>query len=75
MTPLADVSVHNVFHPKDAVRLLARHDDLPSGTSGRIVGRFARSEPTYVVSFGRGYGCVEVRSDEIVLTNDRRVSA
>ena len=70
MTPLMDASVNNEFHQNDAVRLLDRHGDLPSGAAGRIIGWFARSEPTYVVSFGRDHRCVELRSDAIVAVDD-----
>ena len=75
MTPLMDASVHSEFHPNDTVRLLDRHGDFPSGAAGRIVGWFARSEPTYVVSFGREHRCLEVRSDEIVLSDEHLSSA
>ena len=74
MTPLMDASVHSEFHQNDAARLLDRHGDLPSGAAGRIIGWFARSEPTYVVSFGRDHRCGELRSDEIVLTRDVSVA-
>jgi hypothetical protein len=70
-----NVSVLHEFRPNDAVRLLARLGDLPSGAAGRIIGRFARSEPTYVVAFRGELPCVEVRSDQIVLTGDLRASA
>ena len=75
MAPRLDVPVHNEFHQNDAVRLLDRHGDYPSGTAGRVVGWFARSEPTYVVSFGHDHRCIEVRSDEIVLADDPDSSA
>ena len=48
-----------------AVRLVARHGDVRSGTLGHIIGRFARETPTYLVSFGTD-GVIEVRGDEIV---------
>ena len=48
-----------------AVRLIERHGDVPSGTVGYIVGRFARENPTYLVSF-LVEGVIEVRADEIV---------
>jgi hypothetical protein len=56
------------FRPHDSVRLLDHHGNVPSGTRGRIIGRYARSaDPTYVVSFEQdNLGVVEVRSDEIV---------
>ncbi len=75
MTPLTNASVRNEFRPNDAVRLLDRHGDLPSGSAGHIVGWFARAEPTYVVSFDGELPCVVVRSDEIVHKDDLRRSA
>lgn len=72
---MTDASARTEFHPNDAVRLVDRHDDLPSGAAGRVVGWFARSEPTYVVSFGHDHRCLEVRSDEIVLTDEHGSSA
>ena len=48
-----------------AVRLIERHGDVPSGTVGHIVGRFARENPTFLVSF-QVEGVIEVRADEIV---------
>jgi hypothetical protein len=47
------------------VRLIERHGEVPSGALGRVVGRFARENPTYIVSFPVG-GVIEVRGDEIV---------
>lgn len=75
MTLGTDAPLNSEFHRNDAVRLVDRHGDFPSGATGRIVGWFARSVPTYVVSFGRDHRCVEVRSDEIVLTDNHRSSA
>jgi hypothetical protein len=46
-----------------SVRLLDRHGKVPSGALGRIVGRFARDDPTYIVSFSAEV--IEVRGDEI----------
>ncbi len=51
MTPLMDHPELTQFHANDAVQLLDRLGDLPSGATGRIVGWFARSEPTFVLSF------------------------
>ena len=48
-----------------AVQLIARHGDVRSGTRGHIIGRFARENPTYLVSFGAD-GVIEVRGDELV---------
>jgi len=69
MTPRINTSELSQFHPKDAVRLLDRIEDLPSGAAGRIVGRFARSEPTYVVSFEGRPRCVEVHAAQIALAD------
>jgi hypothetical protein len=56
----------NTHHPSStAVRLVERHGVVPSGALGHIVGRFARENPTYLVSF-RVEGVFEVRGDEIV---------
>jgi hypothetical protein len=66
------------FHLNDNVRLLDRHGEVRSGTLGRILGRFARETgPTYVVSFeGDGVRVAgDVRSEEIVLADDLRISA
>ena len=48
-----------------AVQLIARHGDVRSGALGHVIGRFARENPTYLVSFGAD-GVVEVRGNEIV---------
>lgn len=69
MTPPIDTPGLTQFHPNDAVQLLDRFGDLPSGAAGRIVGWFARSEPTYVVSFEGRQRCVEVRAAQIALTH------
>ncbi len=66
------------FQTNDNVRLLDRHGDVRSGTLGRILGRFAReTSPTYVVSFegDRVRIAGDVRFEEIVLADDRRLSA
>ena len=47
-----------------AVRLIERHGNVPSGALGRVIGRFARESPTYLVSF-RKEGVLELRGDEI----------
>ncbi len=73
-----DTSTPTEFHPNDNVRLLQRHGDLRPGTRGRIVGRFARENaPTYVVSFEgeRERIAGDVRSEEIVLADDRASAA
>ena len=55
----------NDTHPSSsAVRLIERHGNVPSGTLGRVIGRFARENPTYLVSF-RKEGVLELRGDEI----------
>lgn len=46
------------------VRLIDRHGKVPSGALGHIVGRFARENPTYIVSFAADV--IEVRSDQIL---------
>jgi hypothetical protein len=56
------------FNRNDVVRLLRRHRDVRSGSHGRIVGRFARDDVTYLVEFDRDQGCAnDVRPGEIVL--------
>jgi hypothetical protein len=52
-----------------AVRLIERHGDICSGTLGRIVGRYARENPTYLVSFDGTDGVTEVRGDEIAASS------
>jgi hypothetical protein len=47
-----------------AVQLNSPHGDVRSGSLGRVIGRFARDNPTYVVSFG-AEGLLEVRGDQI----------
>ena len=47
------------------VQLIVRHGDIPAGAPGRILGRYARENPTYVVSFGVK-GVIELRGDEII---------
>jgi hypothetical protein len=48
------------------VRLISRHGKVPSGALGHVVGRFARENATYIVSFEADV--IEVRSDEILST-------
>jgi hypothetical protein len=62
MTP----PVRDQFLPNDLIRLIAAHGDHAAGACGHIVGRFARTNPTWVVSFDGDSHCVEVRGDEIV---------
>jgi hypothetical protein len=64
MTPLAPTPVPT-FLPPALVRLLERHGDVPAHSLGRIIGRFAREKPTYIVNFGLA-GVIEVRGDEIL---------
>ena len=66
--------IHIEFRRNDDVRLLHHHGDIRSGTCGRVLGRFARSTPTYVVSFDE-HGVVELCDHEIVLTGDESASA
>lgn len=63
MTPYTATS--SVYAPATTVHLTRRHGDLRRGTLGRIIGRFARDEPTYLVNFG-DEGVIEVSDDEIV---------
>jgi hypothetical protein len=62
MTPHA----RDQFSPNDPIRLIVAHGAHEAGASGHIVGRFARTEQTWVVSFDGDSQCVEVRGDEIV---------
>jgi hypothetical protein len=56
-----------IVHLKTAaVRLIELHGDVRSGALGHIFGRFARENPTYLVSFDDADGVTEVRGDEIV---------
>ena len=73
-TPTPDLTE---FHANDNVRLLRRHGNIRSGTLGRILGRFARETPTYVVSFEGDEVRVaaDIHFDEIVLADDLGVSA
>ena len=68
---------HFEFQANDSVRLVQPHGDVRPGTLGRILGRFARATgSTYVVSFEGDHVRVagDVRSEEIVLADDRRTS-
>jgi hypothetical protein len=60
-------ALQDQFHPKDSVQLLERHGDHAAGAFGQIVGRFARHDPTWVVSFEGESPCVEVRGDKMIL--------
>ena len=62
MTPSTDTS--SVFTPATTVQLTRPHGDVRPGTLGRIIGRFARDKPTYLVNFG-AEGVIEVSDDEI----------
>ena len=69
---------HSEFQPNDSVRLVQPHGDVRPGTLGRILSRFARATgSTSVVSFEGAHVRVagDVRSEEIVLADDRRTSA
>ena len=58
----------------EAVRLLERHGDVPSGSLGRVIGILPG--PVYVVSFVAEAVCIrDVRSDEIVPAHQLRASA
>jgi len=63
MTPHAPTPTETYLRAA-AVRLIDRHGKVPSGAIGHIVGRFARENPTYIVSFAADV--IEVRGDEIV---------
>jgi hypothetical protein len=53
------------FQLHDAVRLVERVGNVPTGALGRVLGRFARTNPTYVVSFAE-HGVLELRAAEIL---------
>jgi hypothetical protein len=52
-----------VYLRTGTVRLLERHGDVGPGSLGYLIGKFARENPTYLVSFDTAV--VEVREDEI----------
>ena len=62
------------FNLNDAVRLLNRHGEVPSGSLGRVIGSLTDlGLPVYVVSFVAETVCVrDVRSDEIVPAHQLR---
>ena len=64
------------FELNEAVRLLDRHGDVPSGSLGRVIGALPNpGSPVYVVSFVAEAVCVrDVRSDEIVPAHQLRAS-
>ena len=64
------------FELNEAVRLLDRHGDVPSGSLGRVIGCLpGPGLPIYVVSFLAETVCVrDVRSDEIVPAHQLRAS-
>ncbi len=64
------------FELNDAVRLLDRHGDVPSGSLGRVIGSLpGNGLHFYVVSFVAETVCVrDVRSDEIVPADQLRAS-
>ena len=53
-----------VFLRTGTVRLVERHGEVAPGTTGYLIGKFAREHPTYLVSFSGSL--VEVPGDEIV---------
>ena len=65
------------FELNEAVRLLDRHGDVPSGSLGRIIGCLpVPGLPVYVVSFVTEAVCVrDVRSDELVPAHQLRASS
>ena len=72
--PAAPAAVQ--FDLNEAVRLLDRHGDVPSGSLGRVIGTLpVLGLPVYVVSFVTETVCVrDVRSDEIVPAHQLRAS-
>ena len=77
------VNVHSPTPPvaqfslNDAVRVLDYHDDVPSGSVGRVLGTFPRpTETTYVVGFVEAkVSVLELHRNEIVLVDDFRAAA
>ena len=69
--------VGSKFRLGELVRLLDRHGDVPSGSRGHVIGVFAGANGrAFIVRFeGETAVTVDVRSDEIVLAHDARVSA
>ena len=53
-----------VYLRTGTVRLVERQGDVGPGTLGYLIGKFAREDTTYLVSFGTAV--IEVRGDEIV---------
>jgi hypothetical protein len=62
------------FELNQAVRLLDQHEDVPSGSLGRVIGTLPGVRlPVYIVSFVAEAVCVrDVRSDEIVPAHQLR---
>ena len=60
VTPTTEV----VYPRAGTVRLVERHGDVGPGALGYLIGKFARENPTYLVSFGTAV--IEVPGDEIV---------
>ena len=69
--------VSSEFRLGELVRLLDRHGDVPSGSRGHVIGTYAgANDRAYIVRFeGETTATVDVRSDQIVLAHDARVSA
>jgi hypothetical protein len=65
------------FLVNDAVRLLDPHCDVPSGTVGRILGKFPRpTDTTYVVCVvDERLSVLEIFANEIVPVDDFGLSA
>lgn len=56
------------FHRHDHVRLLTTCREVPEGSIGHVLGRFARpSEPSYLVAFDGHPAAVEVAADALEL--------
>ena len=55
------------FRTNDRVALVECHGSRPAGARGRVVGRFAREDTTWLISFADHGPSIEVRGDQIVL--------
>lgn len=63
------------FRTNDPVRLVESHGTHPAGARGRIVGRFARTDPTWLVSFSDEEPSIEVRGDQIAVSTAEKGKA
>jgi len=63
-----DVFAAVPFHRHDQVRLVTTCREVPAGSIGRVLGRFARpSGPSYFVAFEEHSTAVEVAADALEL--------